>query len=155
MKTCKILVGLPATGKSTYSLYETLDFHYKILSTDSIVEEIGGRFGFTYNEIWKYAINLATKIYNTNMDNCIKNNVSCFIDRTNLTKASRKIIIDKFKSNGYRIEAIVFSKPSDEEWERRLASREGKHISKDVLEAMEARYEEPELSEGIDEIIRI
>lgn len=163
MKKCLILVGLPATGKSTWvdSLvaddpYDPYDndpiADWPVHSTDNIVEKIADNYGFTYNEIWKDTISLATRLYNRDMKETIKAECSCIIDRTNLTIESRKKIIDLFKPKGYKIEVMVFSKPDDVEWNRRLGSREGKNIPKEQLDSMIERYQEPSKEEGIDEI---
>jgi predicted kinase len=160
MKKCLILVGLPATGKSTWvdSLIDDDPYDkdpiadWSVHSTDNIVEEIADNYGFTYNEIWKDTIGLATKLYNRDIRETIMGKWSCIIDRTNLTIESRKKIIDLFKSHGYTIEVMVFSKPDDIEWNNRLNSREGKSIPKEQLDAMIERYQAPSNDEGIDEI---
>ena len=160
MKKCLILVGLPATGKSTWvdSLIDDDPYvsdpraYWPVHSTDNIVEEIADNYGFTYNGIWKDTIGLATRLYNRDLQETIKNKYSCIIDRTNLTIGSRNKIISLFKPQGYTIQVMVFSKPDDIEWDRRLSSREGKNIPKEQLDSMIERYQEPSKEEGIDEI---
>jgi tRNA uridine 5-carbamoylmethylation protein Kti12 len=73
------------------------------------------------------------------------------VDRTNLTKKSRKAFIDAFK-NTHRIIAIILPTPKEEEHERRLNNRPGKNIPAHVLESMRNSYEMPSIEEGPDEV---
>jgi tRNA uridine 5-carbamoylmethylation protein Kti12 len=50
---------------------------------------------------------------------------------------------------------VVFPTPEPEELARRLASRPGKTIPPEVIERMIEDWEEPDLSEGFEEIWRV
>lgn len=149
---CYILVGLPGSGKSYFAQSLELDsidsdlngsnsFPH-ILSTDDIVERICAKFDVNYNYGWAKLIDFATAIYNKQIDHVLsseKYGVVVF-DRTNLTKASRKKIIDRFKKD---YEIIVKEFNVDEEIRKeRCASRIGKSIPDEVIERMRASYEQ-------------
>jgi predicted kinase len=79
------------------------------------------------------------------------------IDRTNLTAKSRKKFIDYLKPYGYEFEAVVFPLPgtvefSEEEWFRRLDSRQGKTIPNSVLASMVNSAQMPTEEEGFTKI---
>jgi predicted kinase len=155
-RSCVILVGMPGSGKSTYiNSYECPYMYSTTLSTDDIIEDIAKTYGCSYSDIWKEGISLATKLYDRYTAKTIAQGLSVVIDRTNLTKKSRKKIIDKFRYYGYKITCVVFSTPEEKEWSRRLSSRKDKHIPREQLDAMLKRYEEPTIDEGMNEIIYI
>ena len=50
MKKCIMAVGVPASGKSTFlGVYSK---HYKIISSDNIIEDIAKSLNITYDEAW-------------------------------------------------------------------------------------------------------
>jgi hypothetical protein len=148
-KTCYILVGMPASGKSTWIRSNNYSC---VLSTDNVIEEVASQFGFTYNEVFKDLINFAEKVMWLDACDAIQEYRTVYVDRTNLTAKSRKRFIDFFKQDGYTVEAIVFPMPDETEWRRRLDSRQGKTIPENVLNGMRNSYEMPLPSEGFDKI---
>jgi predicted kinase len=151
-KTCYILIGMPASGKSTW-LWEQdrLDDTW-VLSTDNVIEEVATQFGFTYNEAFKDLINFADKVMWQDAHYAAQGSHMVYVDRTNLSAKSRKKFIDFFKPYGYTFKAIVFCTPDETEWRRRLDSRPGKTIPEEVLKNMRRSYESPLPGEGFDEI---
>lgn len=156
MPKCTILVGVPASGKSTWFSKNKTSTMAPI-STDNIIEFMGSLFGFTYDQIFKDSISLAEKI----MWKRLEWNAECrndvVIDRTNLTAKSRKKFIDYLKPYGYEFEAVVFPLPgtvefSEEEWFRRLDSRQGKTIPNAVLASMVNSAQMPSEEEGFTKI---
>lgn len=139
---CTMLVGVPASGKSTYAVVSGLASSCVYISTDDIIEAIALDNGFTYDEIFKDAIGLAEKIMWKQLQYCHDKGWDVVIDRTNLTKKSRARFI-RFLT-GYEFEAVVF--PTPDNWEERLASRPGKTIPQNVLNSMKLDY--PVLEEG-------
>lgn len=146
---CYILIGLPASGKTTYvnnkfeSIFE--DFHY--YSSDQIIENIAIREGKTYDEVFNDSIQFADKMFWYELFLAKNNKSPSIIDRTNLSKKTRKKIIDLLKDT-HNFHAVVFKTPSDEEHKRRLNSRPGKTIPENVIENMKRTFEEPTLEEG-------
>lgn len=144
---CYILVGLPGSGKSYFT--QSLQLEYNgtdgtfpyVLSTDDIVESICGNHNVSYNFGWPRLIKFATAIYNKEIDYVLSSEKykTIVFDRTNLTKAARKKIIDRFKKD---YEIIVKELSVDETLRKeRCASRIGKSIPDDVIEVMKKSYE--------------
>lgn len=157
MPKCTILVGVPASGKSTW-----LDNKYgvfcNVASTDNVITRIASDYGMTYDEGFKELIGFAEKIMWRQITSYQMRGMDFIIDRTNLSAKSRKKFIDKLKLHRYRIECIVFPMPgtenlSTEEWNRRLDSRTGKTIPAHVLSSMIEHYEAPTEAEGFSNII--
>ncbi len=156
MPKCTILVGVPASGKSTwFSKNKTASM--APISTDNIIEFMGSLFGFTYDQIFKDSISLAEKIMWKRLEWNAERSNDVVIDRTNLTAKSRKKFIDFLKPYGYEFEAVVFPLPgtvefSEEEWFRRLDSRQGKTIPNAVLASMVNSAQMPSEEEGFTKI---
>ena len=156
MPKCTILVGVPGSGKSTwFSKNKTASM--APISTDNIIEFMGSLFGFTYDQIFKDSISLAEKIMWKRLEWNAERRNDVVIDRTNLTAKSRKKFIDYLKPYGYEFEAVVFPLPgtvefSEEEWFRRLDSRQGKTIPNAVLASMVNSAQMPSEEEGFTKI---
>lgn len=156
MPKCTILVGVPASGKSTwFSKNKTATM--APISTDNIIEFMGSLFGFTYDQIFSDSIKLADKIMWKRLEWNAERGNDVVIDRTNLTAKSRKKFIDYLKPYGYEFEAVVFPLPgtvefSEEEWFRRLDSRQGKTIPNAVLASMVNSAQMPSEEEGFTKI---
>jgi predicted kinase len=157
MPKCIMLVGVPASGKSTWRVRCKVEDFTIELSTDDIIERLADRWGFTYNEIFKDTISFAEKVMKRDLIEAAERDVDVIIDRTNLTAKSRRKFIEKLKPHGYEFEAVVFPMPgteklSTEEWNRRLDSRPGKTIPGHILSSMIEHYEPPTLSEGFSKV---
>jgi len=150
-KNCTILVGVPASGKSTW-LAENMPMGAWIISTDMIIEYLAEDYGFTYNEIFSETIRFADMVMVKRMLFAAEKGYDLYIDRTNMSEKSRRQFITKLKKYGYTFDAVVFETPEKEEWERRLNSREGKTIPPEVLKKMQDNYEIPLKSEGFENI---
>jgi predicted kinase len=159
MPKCTILVGVPASGKSTW-IREQLPFGLygsQVMSTDKIIESITQIFGMSYNDGFKDLIGFADKVMWRQITISLMHKADFVIDRTNLTAKSRAKFIQKLALHRYEIEAIVFPEVgsealSKEEWKRRLDSRPGKTIPQEALDRMIDSYEIPLMSEGFDKI---
>lgn len=156
MPKCTILVGVPGSGKSTWFSKNKTSTMAPI-STDNIIEFMGSLFGFTYDQIFKDSISLAEKIMWKRLEWNAERSNDVVIDRTNLTAKSRKKFIDYLKPYGYEFEAVVFPLPgtvefSEEEWFRRLDSRQGKTIPNAVLASMVNSAQMPTEEEGFTKI---
>lgn len=151
MPKCTILVGVPASGKSTW-VQKNMSERTWVVSTDNIIESLANRYGFTYNEIFKETIRFADMVMVKHMIMNAEIGYDLIIDRTNMSEKSRRQYITKLKKYGYTFDAVVFETPEKEEWNRRLNSREGKTIPAEVLKKMQDSYEIPLHSEGFEKI---
>lgn len=152
MPKCVILIGVPASGKSTWIKQQDFLDDTWVMSTDNIIEEIASVYGMTYNEGFSTLINFAEKVMWADMKMAAEDGDMIYIDRTNMSAKARKKFIDYLKPYGYTFEAVDFETPEKDEWERRLSSRVGKTIPKEVLKSMANSYEIPLKSEGFEKI---
>jgi predicted kinase len=158
MPKCTILVGVPASGKSTW-VQEHMPMA-NVMSTDIVIKNVARSYGMTYDEGFKELISFAEKVMWRHITWSFAEQVDFVIDRTNLSVKSRRKLIEMLKLHRYEIECVVFPMPgteklSQEEWNRRLNSRKGKFIPAEVLKKMQDSYEMPLHSEGFDNIIFI
>ena len=160
-KICYILVGMPASGKSTWirdnSSIGDLPGNepYYMASTDDTIETVSRLYDMTYDQGFKNLIAFAESVMWNDLQQAAEEGIKIYIDRTNLSAKSRKKLIDFMKPYGYTFKAIVFCTPDETEWRRRLDSRPGKTIPEDVLKNMRRSYEMPLPGEGFDEITYI
>lgn len=150
MKDLYILVGPPGSGKSTWT-QKTFQDECFVVSSDNIIEEIARGQNATYNEVFHYA-KAAEAIMWQEFDRAIKEgHYPIVVDRTNMSVKSRRRIFERLRSfhknHGYKIHAVVFPKPEDKEWARRL-DRPGKTIPEEVLKSMVAAFQMPTTQEG-------
>ena len=151
MPKCTILVGVPGSGKSTwYDNNKTATT--AVIGTDNVINFLAGLYGFTYNEIFKETIRFADMVMVKQLLWNAERGNDVVIDRTNMTKWSRKQFIDKLKKYGYEFECVVFPTPEPEEWKRRLDSRPGKTIPQDAIDRMVNGYDVPTEDEGFSNI---
>lgn len=146
-----IMVGLPATGKSTY-IEKNARPDLVVLSTDNIIEQMCKEAGVTYNQGFKLFIDEATKGFNYQIGEAIKNEQSIVIDRTNLTAKGRRKLLSRVP-NKYNKYALYFPIPTD--WNTRLQSRPGKCIPQPVLDNMLLSFQMPTVDEGFDAVFTI
>lgn len=156
---CLFLVGLPASGKTTFIIDNNLSFSHSILSTDDIIQNFAKANSVTYNYVFNDLIKISNKIFEQNITDCVQRGLDIVIDRTNLSSGSRARILNRIHEVGklatikYDCKAVVFDKPETSEWLNRLASRKDKIIPENVLCSMERSYQLPTLSEGFTSII--
>lgn len=151
-----ILVGLPGSGKSTWVSKKILEENLVIVSTDDIIENIAKEKNLTYSDVWESSIKHATKLSEKIFLNALYDGKSIVWDQTNMTAKKRKTILSKIQRD-YKKVCVVFEAPLDVIKER-LVKREketGKRIPEFVLINMLKSYEEPNLSEGFDKIIKV
>jgi predicted kinase len=157
MPKCYQLIGVPASGKSTwYKNQEWLSEDkkdHKYVSTDQHVEGYAQDQGKTYSEVFEEYMPTAVKQMMVNVNMASAFQLDIVWDQTSTTLASRA---RKFNAlPDYEHIAVVFSTPSLEELKRRLASRPGKEIPWHVVEGMIVSFEMPTLEEGFKEIWHI
>lgn len=154
-KTCYILIGMPASGKSTWINGSLSEDPYYVASTDDTIETVSRLYDMTYDQGFKNLIGFAESVMWNDLQQVVGEGIKIYVDRTNLSAKSRKKFIDFLKPHGYTFEAIVFPTPDETEWRRRLDSRQGKTIPENVLKGMRDSYEIPLQSEGFDKITYI
>jgi predicted kinase len=156
MPKCYQLIGVPASGKSTW--YKNQDWFgedkkdHKYVSTDEHVEGYAQDQGKTYSEVFEEYMPTAIRqmMINVNMADVFQLDVVW--DQTSTTVKSRA---RKFNAlPNYEHIAVVFNTPNLEELKLRLASRPGKEVPWDVVQSMIDNFEMPTLEEGFVEIWR-
>lgn len=150
MPTFYMLIGVPASGKSTWRarLSEHIDF--VAISSDDKIENYAKSLGLTYSDVFKHVIRDASKKMEDDLKHAICENRNIVWDQTNLTAESRRKKLMNIPAHYYKI-AVYF--PIPEDLDARLASRQGKNIPSNVMENMKSQLEIPTLDEGWNEVI--
>ena len=152
MKKVTFLVGLPASGKTTY-VNSIKDENTTVLSSDDIIQDISDRYGVTYDDAFDKLIGFSNMMFDRGIEESIKLEVdNIYIDRTNLTRRGRERLINRFTKAGYECYAVVFSHKDQETMRHRLESREGKTIPHHVIDSMISNFEYPTVDEGFREV---
>lgn len=152
MPTLYMLVGVPASGKSTW-VNENVNFQEcTVLSTDDYLQDIANKRGKTYNDVFQSHIKEATKWMNDLAKYTFFNDRDAVWDQTNLTAKSRKAKLEMVPDHYEKI-AVYFAAPDAEEYKRRLDSRPGKTIPYHILKNMAESIEVPTKDEGFDDVI--
>lgn len=151
-KELVVLIGLPASGKSTW-VAENCPNHV-IVSNDAVVEKYGAKLNLDYNEAWK-KVSFKTVKYecNNTFKKAVSDKKSIVIDNTNMTPKARRT----YRAEGYYVKAVVFDIP-EEEWKRRTEKRKnetGKLVPDAAIMQMRKAYRPPAKEEGFDEIIYV
>ena len=152
MNTFFILVGVPASGKSTWILNQQWDENTAVVSTDEFVEKYAAEQGKTYSEVFTEFMPTAINMMMDKFYDSIENDFDIVWDQTSVTRESRAKKL-KLVPPTYRKVCVVFPTPSIDILTKRLASRPGKVIPMAVVESMISRWEEPQFDEGFDAII--
>jgi len=152
MNKMYVMVGVPASGKSTWIENQKWTKDIPIVSTDRFVEEYAEKQGKTYSEVFEEYMPIAVKLMANQVLICQANKKDLIWDQTSTTIATRAKKI-RMLPDYYKI-AVVFRTPETAELQKRLASRPGKNIPWDVVSKMaqQLEAEPPQLDEGFDEI---
>jgi len=150
MNTLYVLVGVPASGKSTWVKNQEWARHIPIVSTDRFVEEHAAKEGKTYSDVFDGYMPVAVRLMANQVLICQANKKDIIWDQTSTSVATRAKKIRMLPE--YRKIAVVFPTPPIDELQKRLASRPGKVIPWEVVQNMIDKWEHPTLEEGFDEI---
>ncbi len=146
---CVLLVGLPASGKSTWRT--SLGTNFAFLSTDDYVEEVAKANGTTYDRMWEKTIDEATNVMHEEFRDAVAARQSIVIDRTNLTAKSRRRYLSQLPKTYSKV--AVYFEIEEGLRQMRLQGREGKHIPKAADDQLRSVYVRPSKDEGFDMIL--
>ena len=153
MNRLYMLVGIPASGKTTWANNQSFTKDCVIISTDQYVEEYAAQTGKTYTEAFQEYMPIAVDRMTDAVIEAREAGRNIIWDQTSTSIGTRA---KKFRMlpNYYAI-AVVFPIPERQELERRLASRPNKIVPIDVVDRMIGNWEEPTLEEGFMEIWKV
>lgn len=153
MNRLYMLVGIPASGKTTWANNQSFTKDCVIISTDQYVEEYAAQTGKTYTEAFQEYMPIAVDRMADAVIEAREADRNIIWDQTSTSIATRA---KKFRMlpNYYAI-AVVFPIPERQELERRLTSRPSKIVPIDVVDRMIGNWEEPTLEEGFMEIWKV
>lgn len=149
-----ILVGLPGSGKSTWTNEINRDGKFALISSDDHLERIARDSGKSYSDVFNDHIKAAGALMNADFRKAVADNRSIIWDQTNMTSKKRKGILQQIPNN-YKKIAVVFQ-IDPVELERRLEKRgkeTGKIIPNHILSSMAKSFEMPTRAEGFNEIL--
>ncbi|KAI5010065.1 hypothetical protein ZWY2020_012202 [Hordeum vulgare] len=166
-KECEVMmmVGLPASGKSTWAekqVREHPEKRFVLLGTNLALDQMkvpGLLRKNNYGEHFDRLMDHATQIFNTLLDRAAKIPRNYILDQTNVYKSARIRKLRPF-ANYYKIAVVVF--PSPNELNSRAAKRSkemGKDVPAEAVDQMTANFvlplskDMPGSKEPFDEVI--
>lgn len=156
MPQCYMMVGVPASGKSTAIQALLKDMpHLQVVSTDDYIDQVAAKNGKTYSEVYQDSIDDASKWLKAQVQKLIKEKTDFIWDQTNVVKTARIKKMTNLAANGFDTIAIVFEVPLEELHVRldKRAKETGKFISRKIVENMLNEYTRPGYDEGFKSII--
>lgn len=150
MPKCYQLVGVPASGKTTWVQAQDWAKDCVYVSTDKYVEQYAESVGKTYSDVFDEFMPQAVNLMCQDVIVARSQNKDIIWDQTSTTVKSR---LRKFNMlPDYEHVAVVFAIPEQQELHRRLLSRPGKDIPDHVIDSMIAGFDMPTEEEGFKEI---
>ena len=150
MPKCYQLIGVPASGKSTWIKNQDWMLGLTIVNTDAFVEDYARAQGKTYSEVFEEYMPTAIDLMVEQVVFAREHGHTIIWDQTSTTVKSRT---RKFRMlPDYEHIAVVFRTPDLSVLNERLASRPGKVVPWEVVQGMIDYWEEPILEEGFTEI---
>ena len=155
MPKCYQLIGIPASGKSTWVSEQEWAGECSHISTDKYVEAYAKEQGKTYSEVFTDYMPRAVELMAEEVRDAREAGRDIVWDQTSTTVKSRARKFNMLPDY-YHI-AVVFPTPDHKELMRRLESRweSGKIIPEHVIASMIASWEDPTEEEGFKEIWRV
>ena len=150
MAKCYQLVGVPASGKSTWIKNQDWSSNCVVVSTDEFVEAHAQEVGKTYSEVFDEYMPTAVKLMADKVVEAREAGKDIIWDQTSTGVKARARKFNMLPD--YEHIAVVFKTPEPEELARRLASRPGKNIPDHVMRSMINNFEMPDTEEGFKEI---
>ena len=152
MPTLYMLVGVPASGKTTWT--KNNRGSALVASSDDYIEQQAEKLGSTYSDVFDKFIKAANTHAIETARKAFSNKVDLIWDQTNLTKTGRRNKL-KMVPKDYKKVAVFFPVPHTDVLKKRLVSRPGKNIPDYVMSSMIKTIEKPSKEEGFDEIITV
>lgn len=150
MPRCYQLIGVPASGKSTWAANQNWAKHCAYISTDVYVSRFAARMGMTYSQVFDTVMFRAVRLMMLAVNRAAQQGKDIIWDQTSTSWVSRR---RKFAAlPEYQHIAVVFPTPSEEEHIRRLNTRPERIIPEAVLLDMVWHFEPPTQDEGFTEI---
>ena len=150
MSKLYVLVGVPASGKTTWIKDQIWALGLTIVSTDAFVEDYARSQGKTYSEVFDEYMPTAVELMTEQVIRARELNHDIIWDQTSTTIATRAKKL-RMLPDYYAI-AIVFRTPDRATLDERLNSRPGKLVPSHVVDGMINNWEEPTEDEGFKEI---
>ena len=150
MPKCYQLIGVPASGKSTWIKDQDWMLGLTVVSTDAFVEDYAIAQGKTYTQVFEEYMPTAIGLMAEQVVFAREHDHTVVWDQTSTTVKSRA---RKFRMlPDYEHVAVVFRTPNLDVLKERLASRPGKEVPWEVVQGMIDNWEEPTEEEGFKEI---
>lgn len=153
MPKCYQLIGVPASGKSTWVKNQDWAVDCVVVSTDEFVEDYAKECGLTYSEVFDDYMPTAVDLMAEKVIRAREAGKDIIWDQTSTSWTSRRRKFNMLPD--YEHIAVVFQTPDEEEHTRRLKTRPGKVIPEAVLFDMVWNFEMPTEEEGFKEIWRV
>jgi len=150
MPKCYQLVGVPASGKSTWVAEQEWASTCAYVSTDMYVEKYANSLNKTYSDVFAEFMPEAVNLMCQDVIVAREHGKDIIWDQTSTTVKSRARKFNMLPD--YEHIAVVFKTPEHKELIRRLWSRPGKEIPDHVIASMIAFWEEPTVEEGFKEV---
>jgi len=150
MPKCYQLVGVPASGKTTWVNNQDWTMTCAYINTDKFVDAYAQEVGKTYSQVFAEFMPRAVELMAQEVGVAREMQRDIIWDQTSTTVASRARRFGMLPD--YEHVAIVFETPDRIELQRRLTSRPGKEIPDSIIEGMLASFEMPTEQEGFTQI---
>jgi predicted kinase len=150
MPKCYQLIGVPASGKSTWIKDQIWALGLTIVSTDTFVEDYARSQGKTYSEVFKDYMPTAVDLMAKQVVFAREHEHTIIWDQTSTTVKSRTRKFNMLPN--YEHIAVIFRTPDLAVLKERLVNRPGKEIPWEVVQGMIDNFEMPALEEGFTEI---
>jgi tRNA uridine 5-carbamoylmethylation protein Kti12 len=150
MQTVIVMCGFPRSGKTTYT--KTYLKNFIRVSIDDLISMTTGKFNIKFGDFYG-------KIEKIMIKELVSRGLDVVIDRTSLTRKSRQrtknLILHSAKEAKLPrpiIKLVVIETPIDICIRRNIKTEK---VPPGIFHKMINSFEEPELNEGWDEIIRV
>jgi predicted kinase len=150
MPKCYQLIGVPASGKSTWAEAQDWAHLCAHISTDKWVEIYAKEVGKTYSEVFTDFMPTAVELMAKEVVVAREAGRDIIWDQTSTTVKSRARKFNMLPD--YEHIAVVFKTPEHKELMSRLLNRPGKEIPDHVIASMIASWEDPTVEEGFKEV---